>query len=908
MSLGIALNNALSGLRINQQSIAVLSQNIANVNTSGYSRQVISQSAITVAGIGSGVQIDEITRKIDKYLQRSTQSQSSSNSTSQSINDYYQRLQALLGQPGSGNSLDVFLTGFFNSVQQLAETPETNSLKGNAVASASALAKQVSDLATNIHDLRYETDREIADAVSSVNSSLDRLKSINDALVQAKSLGQSTAGLLDSRDKELRTLSGYMNISVTSSDSGSVSVVGGDGAVLVEEGIRHQLRYSKAQSLSIFVNDAPFSSLDVLALNELGQEVGNSTNLISGGTSSQVKSNVSGGLLAGLQQMRDQKFPAILEQLDELASRIRDGVNAVHNKGSSYPPALQLTGDRSVKSRDQYSWQGTVRIAVLQADGSPVPSSYADEAYTGLRPLTLDLGKLDSGQGNGKPTLQTIVDEINNHFGSPGRKVVLGNLNNIQMASDTDILPSGAPSLFDFDLDLENISTGNARVFVTGMTVLDDTAANITNVSRTAPSISISGSNSYSTTIGLPDVTINMTTPPNVAVGEIIYLNSPSAPVNGISQANLTGFFTVTAVSGNTITFTAAASATSTGSVNDAGNIQAMKAYDTVAPGEQARTRDNGQLQVNLSANPSSAYYDITVDVTVIQDDGTLSTAPITYRVNNNVRDAYNTRYDVQAAGAPATIVLPGTSQQSLRAILVDDKGNELPTVNGKYIDAPSFLKIVSGNASYGVAIDEMDSSQLGKPDGSPAELGTNWGFSHYFGLNNFFESNEPTLTGDTRRNSAYNLKVQDRFVADATLISTGNLTKVATSLSSNNREVYSYARYAGDNATAQLMSALNTTVLSFDAAGGLPRADQSLQGYTSGMLGFVSQRSAEASDNAVNAKTLYEGFKNKSDAVSGVNLDEELANTVTFQNAYSATARVVTIVNKMYEDLLSSV
>jgi flagellar hook-associated protein FlgK len=343
--------------------------------------------------------------------------------------------------------------------------------------------------------------------------------------------------------------------------------------------------------------------------------------------------------------------------------------------------------------------------------------------------------------------------------------------------------------------------------------------------------------------------------------------------------------------------------------VNDAGNIQLMQPYDTIVAGEKDRTRDNGQLQVNLSGNVGSAYYDVTVNVTVVEDDGTTSTAPITYRVANNARDLYNRRYDAQSVGAPATLVLPGTSQEAMRAILVDEKGAELPTINGKYVDGPAFLKIVGGNsgASYGIAIDEMDSMQLGKPDGSPAEAGTNRGFSHYFGLNNFFESNDPIVTGDTLRNSALHLKVQDRLLANATLISTGTLTKISKGVATNNQEVYAYARYSGDNSIAQRMARLNTEVISFDPAGGLPRTQQSLQGYTSEMLGFVSQRSAEASDNAYNAKTLYEGFKSKSDAVSGVNLDEELANTVTFQNAYSATARVITIVNKMYEDLLQT-
>jgi len=236
MTLALALNNALSGLRVNQQSIGVLSQNIANVNTQGYSKQIINQSAVTVAGVGSGVKIDDITRKIDKYLQRSVQAQSSTNATSQTLNSYYENLQTLLGKPGSSNSIDSFMTSFFNSVQQLAETPETSSLKTNAVSSAITLAEQISALATNINDLRYEADKNISSAVSEINSSLTRLKSINNSLIESQSLGKSTSELLDQRDRELRILSGFMNISTTISESGSVNVIGGNGVVLIEEG------------------------------------------------------------------------------------------------------------------------------------------------------------------------------------------------------------------------------------------------------------------------------------------------------------------------------------------------------------------------------------------------------------------------------------------------------------------------------------------------------------------------------------------------------------------------------------------------------------------------------------------------------------------------------------------------
>jgi flagellar hook-associated protein FlgK len=404
-------------------------------------------------------------------------------------------------------------------------------------------------------------------------------------------------------------------------------------------------------------------------------------------------------------------------------------------------------------------------------------------------------------------------------------------------------------------------------------------------------------------------VTINLATAPNVQVGEQIYLAAPSAAVNGISQANLTGFFTVTAVSGNQVTFTAGAAATGTGPVNDAGNIRMMPPYNRVGAGEKDRTRDGGELQVDFTGNIGSAYYDVTVNVSVIGNDGVVNTAPVTYRVTNNEQNLLNQRYDATAIGAPGSLVLPQSSQPSLRAILVDANGNELPKINGKYSDEPGVLKLVGGDGSttYSVAINELNSKQLGQLDEAPPVIGSQRGFSHFFGLNDFFLANAPTATGDTLRNSAYNLKVEDRIIDNPNLIATGTMTRTNKSTATGNREVYTLERYAGDNALAQQMARLSTDPISFDAAGGLPILQVSLQSYSSEFLGFISQRTAEISDNAQNAQILYDGFKSKLDAVSGVNLDEELANTVVLQNNYSATARVLTTVNKMYEDLLQS-
>jgi len=919
MSLSVALNNAISGLRVNQQSLNVLSQNIANVNTEGYSRETLAQSAVVLAGQGNGVQIDDVLRKIDKYIQRSVQSQGSVNNTAQTISEYYQRVQGYLGQPGASNSLDTYMTTFLNALQTVANTPETVSYHSNAVQAGKQLADQISGLAQSIEDLRFQADQDILDGVKTINESIDKLEKLNISISIASSLGQSTAGLLDDRDLTLQKISEIMDISVNYDVSGSINVVSGNGVALVERGVSHRLQYTPVQSADALINGAALGAVNMITTVSSGATSVNSIPLITAGKSGDVTSGVTTGTMAAFQMLRDEILPEILNQLDMMASRVRDATNAVHNQGTGFPPASTLLGERPLSAYDTYEWSGQVRIAALNADGTPVAAAYADESTTGIRPLNLDLSQLDSGSGPGNFTVQAVIDEINNHFGPPGNKAEVGNLNNIQLVADSSQLPSGAPNYFNFDFDTDNISRNNAGFFVTGVTVLDDAATNITSLTTPAPSFTLDTTSTYTTTLGSGDVAISATSLSGVSVGDTIYMNGPGvALVDGIPAANLTGYFVVKAVVGNQFTITASGGATATlGTiVPDAAPGTMMAAYGNPDAGQQIRTKPNGAMKVDLSANSASTFYDITVNVGVVdKTTGVVTTSQITYRVNNPARDLMNNRYDATVVGAGGTLVSPLTSQAALRAIMVDANGNELPKFNGKYADTPGYLKLIgglSGSATsptnLSVGIDEMDSKQLGRPNGSPSEAGTNRGFSHYFGLNNFFKANDASATGDALKNSAVHLAVDQRIIDNPNLISTGRLVLQKQPSDTALPAQYTYVRYSGDNAIALKLSALSNLTVQFDQAGGLPNTQVTLQAYISNFLGYTSSQTNATKDTASNAKAIYDGFKTRQQSVAGVNLDEELANTITFQNAYSATAKVVSTVKEMYDTLMQVV
>jgi flagellar hook-associated protein 1 FlgK len=904
--LGLSLNNAISGLRVNQRNISVLSHNIANVNTEGYSRQIVSQSSVYINDIGSGVRIEDITRKIDLYLQRARTEQQSNLSRSEILKDFGDRVQVLLGTPGDQSSIDEFLTSFTSAFQNLAETPDKGSFRSNALQAGSDLANQISRLARGIEDLRFEADREINQSVKNINGLIRELRDVNAAIVQSANVGTAGTDILDKRDSLVNQIAEYLDISTYYEASGEVNVLTSNGVALVDR-VPHELRYSPAGSTDSFVYGTPLRPLEVVTLRLDGTPAGAPQELISVDDDGNVTTDLLAGSLKGYQEVRDVVLPGILDQLDMLASRLRDAMNAIHNSGSSFPGRTSLTGTREVQGADLSDWSGTLRIAVLKSDGQPASAVYSDETYTGYRPLTLNLAKLDAGQGQGRPDVQTIIDEINNHFRAPPFKAKVGVLNNIQIASQTDFIPNAFDPNFRFDLDVENISRDAARLFVTGFTVLDSSGTNITSVTQGAPTLTLNPTSTYTTTAGSNNVLIQLSAPPtSIGVGSTIYLGPPAGPINGLTPAQLSGYFTVTSLAGNTLGIQATgAPATSSGTVGDAVAF-AQPPYDTITAGDDRRTTDAGQLALNLSGNLASAYYDISVNVGVMGANNNLVTSTITYRINNNQLNLRNDRFD-NTAMVGGTRVAPGSSQPLLRAILVDAQGNELPKINGEYPNGIGVLKLVTNDPSLRIAMDEMDSNHLGLPTLTPGDTGTRRGFSHYFGLNNFFVDKVAYGQTDTLKNAAVTLAVEEAILQDPNLIATGKLERQLQPSNSSAPAQYTYIRQSGNNSTAQALAGLANKTLSFDAAGGLSQTQIALGAYAGEILGYNASVAAAATSEYENQETLYNGFDERFKNISGVNLDEELANTITFQNAYAANARVITTVNGLFDELLNT-
>ena len=910
MGLSVALNNALTGLTVNQQQLTVLSQNIANANTPGYSKQSAQQDAIYLSGVGQGVNITQISRKVDDYLTRAVQTQGSVVANTGVLTDYSARIQLLLGNPGDQNSIDAYINTFSNSVQSLAQTPTNTTLQQTAVNNGITLASQISGLATSLQNLQYQADQDVAQGIAAVNVDLKRVADLNQQISTNIGLGKSVAELQDSRDKAIADMSQYINVSTFTQKNGTMSLTTGNGIPILDNSV-YQFYYKPAASADSFGNGGSLASITLNRLDSGGNVTGTPVLLANAGQpggdmTTGINSVFNSGKIAALMNIRDTQIPAITSQLDNLASNLRDQMNTIHNTGSGYPGANSFTGTRAVYAQQVNQWSGQARIAVLDSNGQPIKSPYADEP-NGYAPLTLDLEKMDTQSGVGNPSVQGIVDALNQYYGTPQNKMELGNLNNIQMVSDNTSLPSSPPK-FNFDFNLNNISGTSAGFFVNSVTVQNNNGVDISSVTSSIPKVDLAPINTYVTSQDSNVVTVNTATTSNLSNGEVVYLSTPpGGPYDGLTGAQLGGYFTISNVSANSFQITVAGQASNGTNISVASQT-ANPPYTTATSGGDTRTSANGLISADLTADPTSPFYTISVSLGVDDGSGVIKTSVVSYRVNNQQPNALNKAIGAQSFQGSGSIVSPVTTAPLAVAKLVDAQGKELPKVNGIYTNnIPGYLQITAGSSTSTIAIDSLNSAELGNPTVSPAISGSNRGFSHYFDLNDFFKSNDPTNTGDTVAGSAANLAVETRFKTNPGLLSLGQMIKSPDSLNTNVAPNYTYQLNPGDNSIITKLSQLTGQNLNFVTAGGLGATSNTFTGYAAQIIGSASANAATAKTTDTNANALLQGYQENSSAISGVNLDTELANTVIYQNAYTASARVITVANQLFDTLLNT-
>jgi flagellar hook-associated protein 1 FlgK len=309
MSLSNAISAALSGLRVTQTGVGLIADNIANAETPGHIRKSILQGS--AAFNSGGVQLLGVTRELDIFVQRQLRAELAGASYATKVDDFYQRIAQIYGQPGGLNSLDTLYNNFSNSLRSLVTSPESIAMRTNVLNQAAVLAQQLNAMSGDIQELRTQAEISISSAVNRVNEILQSIEGISGHLASASAASSESAGLLDTRDSLIAELSKLMDVRVVEFERGQVSIFTNSGVSLFDH---------KAARLSFDSRDtiAPQSLWNMDAnLRQVGTiklvtPTGYELDLIAD------KAIRSGEIAANL-EMRDQILVQAQAQIDEIA-------------------------------------------------------------------------------------------------------------------------------------------------------------------------------------------------------------------------------------------------------------------------------------------------------------------------------------------------------------------------------------------------------------------------------------------------------------------------------------------------------------------------------------------------------------------------------------------------------------
>ena len=321
--IGLLLNIAKDALLSQQLALDIVSQNIANVNTPGYSRQVANlqtRAPAPYAGflLGRGVEVQEIIRQVDPFVETRLQQRKTALGSLLEKEIYMGVVEGIFSE-SSERSLSTLLTDFWNSWHDLSNNPTGSAERTIVCERAVLLSEAFNGLHADLGRLTTELNLSLESAVRKVNEIAKKIATLNRQIV-AQQIHGSPNDLLDQRNQLVTELAELMDIRYYENDDGNLTVTTGRGYILVSKADSYQLTY----------------------------EDGTIRWETSGGARADITDTITGGKMGGWLDMRDAIIPKYEADLNELAKTIIWEVNRIYSQGVGLKGFSQVTGSYAV--------------------------------------------------------------------------------------------------------------------------------------------------------------------------------------------------------------------------------------------------------------------------------------------------------------------------------------------------------------------------------------------------------------------------------------------------------------------------------------------------------------------------------------------------------------------------------
>lgn len=304
------LDIARRALQAHQSAMNAASNNIANVNTEGYSRQRVNltqaRSLLTSAGLlGSGVKVEGLERIRDTFIDRQLQNERPAFKMNEFKSEALHFVEEIFNEP-SDFGLNRLVEDFFNSFHDLANDPESVAARSVVKDKALTLANGFQRIDRQLSNYQQTLTKELEQRVKEVNQLTATIAGLNKKIVAIESNGQQDPSLRDQRDKLIDQLSELVDVQTFATT---------DGALNVSVAGRFLVTESSSQNLSLEVQ-ASSDSGPAVTFEDNGQVV-----------------QFKGGRIKGILDIRDGNIEKYRQQLDEFAVGLAENVNALHTTG-----------------------------------------------------------------------------------------------------------------------------------------------------------------------------------------------------------------------------------------------------------------------------------------------------------------------------------------------------------------------------------------------------------------------------------------------------------------------------------------------------------------------------------------------------------------------------------------------
>ena len=324
MSSFSGLNTAASGLLAHKRSIDVIGQNIANVNTPGYTRRSVILEAANSHQIASrydtdfnwnnlGVDVAGVNRIRDAFLDTRARNEAQKSAGADRLAGILGSIEGVFPEP-SDTAVGAQLASFWNAFSEAANNPTSLPARTAVLTQASSLVSTFQKASADLTAQHTELTTQLSLSVGQVNDLSRRIAELNAQVRSGNVAGMDTGDLEDRRDVLVDQLTSLVGATTRVGENRQVDVMLG-GSPLVTG--------SKSADIEVVSGGPLPAPLDTLPMQQLrlqwksdGYPVG-----------------AFGGDIGGQLQGINDVVPRYLQQLNSIASNVVTATNAVHRTG-----------------------------------------------------------------------------------------------------------------------------------------------------------------------------------------------------------------------------------------------------------------------------------------------------------------------------------------------------------------------------------------------------------------------------------------------------------------------------------------------------------------------------------------------------------------------------------------------